>query len=76
VKEIQQTAARSQLDPVLSDALHEQVLHRDCWRCQFCGAMSNSEFHRKEFGNHSGDDSELNLITLCKKCHAELYHAS
>jgi predicted HNH restriction endonuclease len=30
---------------------------------------SNLEVHHKEFRNHSGDDSEENLITLCTPCH-------
>ena len=27
--------------------------------------MSNLEVHHKEFRSHTGEDSELNLITLC-----------
>jgi 5-methylcytosine-specific restriction endonuclease McrA len=45
-------------------------LHRDGWRCQSCGAMSNLEVHHKEFRSHSGHDSEENLITMCTACHA------
>jgi 5-methylcytosine-specific restriction protein A len=58
------------LDPEEYDALRNQVLRRDGWRCQSCGTMSNLEVHHKEFRSHSGDDSGHNLITLCGTCHA------
>ncbi len=58
------------LDPEEYDTLRNQVLRRDGWRCQSCGAMSNLEVHHKEFRSHSGDDSCPNLITLCSACHA------
>ena len=58
------------LDPVSYETLRQQVLRRDGWRCQSCGTMSNLEVHHKEFRSHAGEDSELNLITLCGKCHA------
>ncbi|MFL6307061.1 MAG: HNH endonuclease [Candidatus Sulfotelmatobacter sp.] len=35
--------------------------------------MSNLEVQHKEFRSHSGDDSELNLITLCTFCHAQVH---
>ncbi len=49
------------------------VLRRDGGRCQSCGTMSNLEVHHKEFRSHAGQDSELNLITLCGKCHARAH---
>jgi len=64
---------RARLDPMLYDQLRNQVLRRDGWRCQSCGAMSNLEVHHKEFRSHSGDDSDQNLITLCATCHASLH---
>jgi 5-methylcytosine-specific restriction endonuclease McrA len=65
--------ARLQLAPPLYESLRQQVLRRDSWRCQLCGAMSNVEVHHKEFRSHSGDDSEENLITVCAACHAALH---
>jgi 5-methylcytosine-specific restriction endonuclease McrA len=62
------------LDPSLYEQLRSQVLRRDGWRCQSCGAMSNLEIHHKEFRSHSGYDSEENLITLCTRCHAGVHH--
>jgi len=61
------------LDPVSYEALRQQVLRRDGWRCQSCGAMSSLEVHHKEFRTQSGDDSELNLITLCTRCHGAIH---
>ena len=53
------------------ESLRRQVLRRDSWRCQSCGAMSNLEVHHKQFRSQSGEDSELNLITLCTGCHTQ-----
>src|SRR5208282_3866231 len=65
--------ARLRLDPVAYETLRQQVLRRDGWRCQSCGTMSNLEVHHKEPRSHAGEDSELNLITLCAKCHASAH---
>jgi 5-methylcytosine-specific restriction endonuclease McrA len=61
------------LDPVSYETLRQQVLRRDGWTCQSCGRKSNLEVHHKEFRSHVGEDSELNLITLCGKCHAKAH---
>jgi ATP-dependent DNA helicase RecQ len=61
------------LDPVAYESLRQQVLRRDAWRCQSCGAMSNLEVHHKQLRSHSGHDSEENLITLCSACHSALH---
>ena len=61
------------LDLMSYESLRQQVLRRDGWRCQFCGAMSNLEVHHREFRSHSGADSEENLITLCTACHARVH---
>jgi HNH endonuclease/Rv0078B-related antitoxin len=66
-------AARFRLDPTSYETLRQQVLRRDGWRCQSCGTMSNLEVHHKAFRSHAGEDSELNLITLCAKCHASAH---
>jgi 5-methylcytosine-specific restriction endonuclease McrA len=70
---IRPKAAR--LDPISYKILQHQVLQPDGWRCQFCGSMSNLEVHRREFRSQGGDDSELNLITLCARCHARVHSA-
>jgi len=68
-------AARLRLDPALYEDLRQQVLRRDGWRCQSCGTMTNLEVHHRVFRSQGGDDSELNLITLCAECHAQVHSA-
>jgi ATP-dependent DNA helicase RecQ len=68
--------ARLRLDALSYETLRQEVLRRDGWRCQSCGAVSNLEVHHKQFRSHLGDDSELNLITLCSYCHARLHDFS
>jgi ATP-dependent DNA helicase RecQ len=68
-----QKAVPLRLDPVPYETLRQQILRRDGWRCQSCGAMSNLEVHHREFRSHSGADSEENLITLCTACHARMH---
>jgi 5-methylcytosine-specific restriction endonuclease McrA len=67
---------RARLDPASYEELRQQILRRDGWRCQLCGALSNLEVHYKEFRSQSGDDSEENLITLCAECHARIHRES
>jgi ATP-dependent DNA helicase RecQ len=64
---------RLRLAPNLYEHLRQQVLRRDGWRCQSCGAISNLEVHHEELRSQSGDDAEPNLITLCTACHANLH---
>jgi ATP-dependent DNA helicase RecQ len=68
--------SRLRLDPESYEALRQQVLRRDGWRCQSCGTMSNLEVHHQQFRSHSGHDSEENLITLCAVCHAGAHRVS
>jgi 5-methylcytosine-specific restriction endonuclease McrA len=60
---------RLRLDSESYEQLRNEVLRRDAWRCQSCGAMSNLEVHHKDLRSQSGDDTEENLITLCTTCH-------
>ena len=45
VRMIRPNAAPSRLDPVSYENLRQQILRRDGWRCQSCGAISNLEVH-------------------------------
>ena len=65
--------SRLRLDPKAYEALRQQVLRRDGWRCQSCGRMANLEIHHRQFRSHSGHDAEENLITLCSICHASAH---
>lgn len=71
---IRPKAAPSRLDPLSYEGLRQQILRRDGWKCQSCGAMSNLEVHHRQFRSHSGEDSEENLITLCAACHSRVDH--
>ena len=64
---------RLQLDDDSYELLRRQVLRRDSWRCQLCGAMSNLEVHHQKFRSHQGGDFEENLITFCNECHVGLH---
>ena len=55
--------------------LREQVLRRDSWRCQFCGAMTNLEVHHQQFRSHLRLDEKDNLITLCNCCHRSVHNS-
>jgi 5-methylcytosine-specific restriction endonuclease McrA len=70
---IRSKTAPWRLDPLSYENLRQQILHRDGWRCQSCGTMTNLEVHHREFRSHSGHDSEENLITLCIRCHADIH---
>jgi ATP-dependent DNA helicase RecQ len=73
MRTIRPKAALSRLDPLSYEHLRQQILRRDGWRCQSCGAMSNLEVHHRKFRSHSGSDSQENLITLCTACHARVH---
>jgi 5-methylcytosine-specific restriction endonuclease McrA len=62
-----------QLDAESYSHLRRQVLERDNWRCQHCGAMSNLQVHHLKFRGRGGDDSEPNLLTLCAACHDQTH---
>jgi len=70
---IRPKAAPLRLDLLSHESLRQQILRRDSWRCQSCGAMSNLEVHHREFRSQSGGDAEENLITLCAACHARAH---
>jgi 5-methylcytosine-specific restriction endonuclease McrA len=61
MKSVRPKRRRLRLDPDLYEELRNQVLRRDSWRCQSCGAMSNLEVHHKKFRSHADDDSDQNL---------------
>jgi 5-methylcytosine-specific restriction endonuclease McrA len=67
---------RLKLDPLAYRRLHGQVLERDGWRCQFCGAFQNLEVHHLQFRSRMGSDSKQNLIKLCAQCHAKVHNSA
>ena len=71
MKEIGLNKPRVRLPLDAYEKLRYEVLQRDNWRCQDCGRRENLEVHHKRMRSQGGDDSELNLITLCHSCHAK-----
>ena len=53
--------------------IHQQVLQRDSWRCQFCGSMQHQLVRHVKFSSQAGSDEEQNLITLCAECHLQIH---
>jgi ATP-dependent DNA helicase RecQ len=76
VNRIRPKNPRLRLSLELYEVVRQQVLRRDGWRCQSCGAMSNLEVHHEAFRSRSGHDSEENLITLCARCHADSHKST
>ncbi len=51
--------------------LRNEVLKRDGWRCQDCGAMKDLQVHHIRPRSQLGGDVMPNLITLCASCHGK-----
>jgi 5-methylcytosine-specific restriction endonuclease McrA len=64
---------RVRLNPASYRKLWGQVLERDGWRCQNCGSLTNLQVHHINSRGQLGDDTELNLITLCAGCHRKIH---
>jgi len=64
---------RIRLDPDAYKAICKEVLSRDSWRCQNCGASENLQVHHIQSRSKLGHDSLENLITLCVSCHEALH---
>jgi len=73
MRESRPTKARIKLPAEAYRELRRQVLERDNWRCQLCGARMSLQVHHRQFRSQLGDDSEYNLITLCHTCHARAH---
>ena len=70
---ILQKRSKIRLVAVSYAKLHKEILVRDNWRCQICGALKNLDVHHLRRLSALGDDTETNLITLCRKCHRALH---
>jgi ATP-dependent DNA helicase RecQ len=70
-KRLRQKQPRLKLSPEEYTKLRIQVLQRDGWRCQECGAMEGLEVHHVNPRGRLGDDVMDNLITLCVGCHGK-----
>ena len=70
---LRQRRPRLELNPKEYRIIRQQVLGRDGWRCQECGAMENLEVHHIKRRSQLGDDMMQNLITLCVSCHGKCH---
>ena len=73
MNEVSRKRPRLKVDSDSYRELQRQVLGRDGWRCQICGAMQRLQVHHLKFRSQSGGDEEQNLITLCAECHARIH---
>lgn len=64
---------RVRLEPEAYEDLRKEILARDNWRCQNCGAVENLQVHHIQSRSRLGDDTFENLITLCARCHEALH---
>ena len=70
---LHQKMSRLNLPLAEYQALRNQVLRRDGWRCQLCGTSNDLHVHHVKSRSSLGDDTMRNLITICAKCH-ESFH--
>ena len=64
---------RRALDRAAYQELHQRVLERDGWRCQFCGAREQLHVHHLQSRAQLGADVEDNLLTVCAACHQAIH---
>ena len=69
MKRLRQKQPRLKLDTEAYQALRNQVLERDGWRCQNCGSSKDLHVHHVKARSKLGHDESRNLITLCVVCH-------
>ena len=53
--------------------LREQILKRDNYICQICGGKAE-EVHHLTYKNFK-NEYQFELVSLCKRCHKEVYHS-
>jgi 5-methylcytosine-specific restriction endonuclease McrA len=76
MKSIGQRKLRLRLNPDSYRKLRSDVLGRDGWRCQRCGASERLQVHHIRTRSALGDDAAGNLITLCAACHRQVHRLS
>ena len=69
MERLRQKQPRLKLDPEGYEALKNEVLERDGWRCQDCGSARMLEVHHVRARSKLGHDTSDNLIALCVDCH-------
>jgi len=74
MQQLRQRHPREKLSLEKYELLRKQVLQRDGWRCQGCGASQNLQVHHLIRRSKLGADALDNLITLCATCHQSQHH--
>jgi 5-methylcytosine-specific restriction endonuclease McrA len=69
MERLRQKQPRLKLDPERYQALKNEALERDGWRCQDCGSATMLEVHHVKSRSKLGHDASDNLTTLCVDCH-------
>jgi hypothetical protein len=56
--------------------LRTAILKRDNYTCQDCGHQwwQGLHVHHRIFRKNGGEDTKVNLITLCRACHIKRHH--
>lgn len=54
----------------IDNTLRRQIYRRDCYACAICDDSRHLQIHHVVHRSQGGPNSEMNLITLCPKCHA------
>ena len=73
MSKLHQRMPRLKLPLAEYQALRNQVLERDRWRCQLCGTSNDLHVHHVKSRSRLGRDTMRNLITLCVKCHETVH---
>ena len=64
-------------DPIWWPWRHKEImlgiLRRDGFTCQLCGSYRHLQIHHVQLRSKGGDNSEGNLLTLCRNCHADVH---
>lgn len=70
---VSQELRRSRLDPVSYEILRRRYYVAISGAVNRVGRPGSES---QTFRSHSGEDSEPNLITLCRRCHAAVHRGS
>lgn len=54
----------------ISKEVRKRVYRRDGYRCALCDDPRRLQAHHVILRSQGGPDGEMNLITLCPRCHA------
>ncbi len=49
--------------------VNKKLLKDKKGKCEICGKSAQTEKHHKKTKGSGGDDTEENLIEVCRKCH-------